>query len=90
MHKIKSTSAQIPVIECNVIYSQVAQLEAALGKELKEKSSLLGTLNEMHQKMPEPEHSYSADKESALHIQVVTCLLFERNYLEIVTFICLY
>ncbi|XP_021913445.1 myosin-9-like isoform X2 [Zootermopsis nevadensis] len=49
---------------------EVAQLEAALGKELKEKSSLLGTLNEMHQKMPEPEHSYSADKESALHIQV--------------------
>jgi hypothetical protein len=53
----------------DVIYLQVAQLEAALSTELKEKSSLLETQNEMHQKMPEPQ--LSSDTENALRIQVV-------------------
>jgi hypothetical protein len=63
-----------------VIYSQVAQLEVALATERKERRSLLETLNEMRQKMSEPKSLHSSDKESALHIQVVTCLLFERIY----------
>jgi hypothetical protein len=53
----------------DVIYSQVAQLEAALSKELKEKSSMLETQNEMCQKMPETQ--LSSDTENALRSQVV-------------------
>jgi hypothetical protein len=55
-----------------MIYSQVAQLEAALATELKERSSLLQTLHEMQQKMSEPKDPCSSDKESAVHIQVMT------------------
>jgi hypothetical protein len=52
----------------DVIYLQVAQLEAAISTELKEKSNLLETQSEMRQKMPEPQ--LSSDTENALHIQV--------------------
>ncbi|PNF37287.1 hypothetical protein B7P43_G00421 [Cryptotermes secundus] len=63
------SSRQIQGSEQEVaLRSQVAQLEAALSTELKEKSSLLETQNEMHQKMPEPQ--LSSDTENALHIQV--------------------
>jgi hypothetical protein len=52
----------------DVIYSQVAQLEAALSTERKERSSLLESQNGMHQKMPEPQ--LSSDIENALRVQV--------------------
>lgn len=63
-----------------MIYLQVAQLEVALATELKERSSLLETLNEIRQKMSEPESAHASNKESTLRIQVVAYLLFERNY----------
>ena len=61
-------------------------MEAALAAEMKERSSLLETLNGMHQKMSEPNNPLFSDQESALHVQV---LLFERGYhSQIVSGIC--
>jgi hypothetical protein len=47
------------------------QLEAALEEERKERSSLLETVNGMHQNTHEPNNPLVSDQDGALHVQVV-------------------
>jgi hypothetical protein len=56
----------------DVIYAQVMQLEAVLAAERKERSSLLETVNGMHQNTYEPHNPLVSDQDGALHVQVVS------------------
>lgn len=47
------------------------QLEAALAAERKERSSLLETVNGMHQNMYDPNNPFVSEQDGALHVQVV-------------------